>query len=237
MENRIVNHDEWVAARKAFLVKEKEYTHLRDKLAEERQALPWEKVETNYVFEGPHGKVTLSDLFDGRSQLLVQHFMMGPDWKEGCVGCSFMADHVPGALVHLNNHDVSFAAVSRAPIENIEAFRQRMGWHFPWVSSGQNSFNFDYNVSFKKQDTVYYNYEMSKFGGEELPGISVFYKDENGQIFHTYSSYARGNEEFLGTYVMLDLMPKGRNEENGLQDWVRHHDKYDVIKEPKCCHS
>lgn len=237
MENRIVNHDEWVAARKAFLVKEKEYTHLRDKLAKERQALPWEKVDTNYVFEGPHGKVTLSDLFEGRSQLLVQHFMMGPDWKEGCVGCSFMADHVPGALVHLNNHDVSFAAVSRAPIEHIEAFRQRMGWNFPWVSSGQNSFNFDYNVSFKKQDTVYYNYEMSKFGGEELPGISVFYKDENGQIFHTYSSYARGNEEFLGTYVMLDLMPRGRNEENGLQDWVRHHDKYDVVKEHKCCHS
>ncbi|WPQ60712.1 thioredoxin family protein [Chitinophaga sancti] len=237
MENRIVSHAEWVEARKAFLVKEKEYTHLRDQLAKERQALPWEKVDTNYVFDGPNGKMTLSDLFEGRSQLLVQHFMMGPEWKEGCVGCSFMADHVPGALLHLNNHDVSFAAISRAPIEAIEAFRKRMGWNFRWVSSGQNNFNFDYHVSFKKEDTVYYNYENSKFGGEELPGISVFYKDESGQIFHTYSSYARGNEELLGTYVILDLMPKGRNEENGLQDWVRHHDKYEVVCEHKCCHS
>lgn len=236
MENRIVSHAEWVEARKAFLAKEKEYTRLGDQLAKERQALPWEKVEENYVFEGPDGKVTLSDLFDGRSQLLLQHFMMGPDWKEGCIGCSFMADHIPGTLPHLTHHDVSFVAVSRAPIENIEAFRKRMGWNFTWVSSGQNNFNFDYNVSFKKQDTVYYNYEMSKFGSEELPGISVFYKDGSGQIFHTYSSYARGNESLLSTYVILDLMPKGRNEENGLQDWVKHHDKYEEVSEHKCCH-
>ncbi|WP_343692490.1 thioredoxin family protein [Chitinophaga sp.] len=236
MENRIVSHAEWVEARKAFLVKEKEYTRLGDQLARERQALPWEKVEENYVFEGPHGKVTLADLFGGRSQLLLQHFMMGPDWKEGCIGCSFMADHIPGTLPHLNHHDVSFVAVSRAPIEHIEAFRKRMGWNFPWVSSGQNNFNFDYHVSFKKQETVYYNYEISQFGGEELPGISVFYKDEHGQIFHTYSSYARGNESLLSTYVILDLMPKGRNEDNGLQDWVKHHDKYEVVSEHKCCH-
>lgn len=236
MENRIVSHAAWVEARKAFLAKEKEYTRLGDQLARERQALPWEKVEEDYVFDGPMGKVTLSDLFAGRSQLLLQHFMMGPDWKEGCVGCSFMADHIPGTLPHLNHHDVSFVAVSRAPIEHIEVFRKRMGWDFPWVSSGQNSFNFDYNVSFKKQETVYYNYETSQFGGEELPGISVFYKDEQGQIFHTYSSYARGNESLLSTYVILDLMPKGRNEENGLQDWVKHHDKYEVVSEHKCCH-
>lgn len=237
MENRIVPHAEWLETRKAFLAKEKEYTRLGDQLAKERQSLPWEKVEENYLFDSPHGKVTLSDLFEGRSQLLLQHFMMGPDWKEGCIGCSFMADHIPGTLPHLNHHDVSFVAVSRAPIENIEAFRKRMGWNFPWVSSGQNSFNFDYNVSFKKQETVYYNYEMSKFGGEELPGISVFYKDESGQIYHTYSSYARGNEALLSTYVILDLMPKGRNEENGLQDWVKHHDKYeDVVSAHKCCH-
>ena len=222
------SHAEWLKARKQHLEKEKQLTRLRDQLAAERLQLPWEKVEKNYTFDSPHGPVTLSDLFQGRAQLLIHHFMMGPDWKEGCIGCSFMADHIPGALMHLEHHDVSFAAVSRAPISAIEAFRKRMGWPFKWVSSLNNDFNFDYHVSFHPQDEVYYNYEMRKFGGEEQPGISAFFKDEDGQIYHTYSSYGRGNEEVLGAYALLDLMPKGRNEQNNMMEWVRHHDKYEA---------
>jgi predicted dithiol-disulfide oxidoreductase (DUF899 family) len=232
MQHRIVSRDEWLTARKAHLAKEKELTRLRDQLSAERRELPWVKVEKPYVFEGPEGKLTLADLFDGRSQLIVKHFMFGPDWEEGCVGCSFEVDHVGGALMHLEHHDVSYALVSRAPLAKIEAFKKRMGWRVKWVSSYGNDFNYDFHVSFKPEEVergkVYYNYEMRKFQSDEMSGRSVFYKDPAGDIFHTYSSFARGGELFLGTYSYLDITPKGRDETvNGnLTDWVRHHDKY-----------
>jgi len=234
MHNRIVTRDEWLAARKAHLAKEKELTHLRDQLSAERRELPWVRIEKNYVFDGPNGKETFAQLFDGRSQLIIQHFMFGPGWKEGCVGCSFSVDHIEGALVHLEHHDVSYVAVSRAPLPEIAAFKKRMGWRLKWVSSYGSDFNYDFHVSFKPEEIekgeAYYNYEIRKVGIEELSGRSVFYKDENGDIFHTYSSYARGGDLMLGTYNILDLMPKGRNEtgpNHNLTDWVRHHDCYD----------
>ncbi len=200
--NLIVTRDEWLVARKALLAKEKEATRARDALSAERRKLPWVKVEKNYVFDGPHGQETLADLFDRRSQLIVYHFMFGPGWKEGCVGCSFLADNIDGALVHLEHHDVTYVAVSQEP--------------FP-----------------EKDDlakgNVFYNYEMQDLQSEEMSGRSVFYKDANGDIFHTYSSYARGGDMFLGTYAFLDITPKGRNEtgpNHDLSDWVRHHDRY-----------
>ena len=233
-EAKIVSRDEWTAARKALLKQEKELTRQRDRLNQARLALPWVKLDKTYVFDGPDGRVTLGDLFAGRSQLIVQHFMLGPGWKEGCVGCSFAADHIDGALVHLEHHDVSFAAVARAPYPEVAAFKRRMGWRFPWVSSHGSDFNYDFNVSFKPEalakGKVTYNYETIDASIEELPGASVFYRDEAGDIFHTYSSYGRGGEEVLGTYMLLDITPKGRNETgpNGdLTDWVRHHDRYD----------
>lgn len=232
-DHEIVSREEWVAIRKDLLNKEKELTSLRDELSAERRRLPWVKIEKNYVFEGPGGKETLGDLFDGKSQLFVKHFMFGPGWKEGCVGCSFEVDHIEGALVHLEHHDVTFVAVSRAPLAEIEAFRKRMGWRFKWVSSYSSDFNYDYHVSFTEEDTakgkVYSNYGMTEASIDELSGFSVFYKDESGDIFHTYSTYARGAEELLGTYMVLDLTPKGRNETGpnyNLTDWVRHHDRY-----------
>ncbi len=233
-EHEIVSREEWVAIRKDLLNKEKEFTSLRDELSAERRRLPWVKVEKNYIFEGPDGKQTLADLFEGRSQLFVKHFMFAPGWKEGCGGCSFEVDHIEAALIHLEHHDVTFVAVSRAPLAEIEAFRKRMGWHFKWVSSYDSDFYYDYHVSFTKEEIakgkVYYNYAMTEAVIEELSGISVFYKDESGDIFHTYSSYARGAEELLGTYMVLDLTPKGRNEtapNYNLTDWVRHHDRYE----------
>ena len=232
---KVVSRDEWIAARQELLIKEKEQTRLRDQLSTERRALPWVKVEKEYVFDAPEGKVTLADLFDGRSQLFVKHFMLGPGWKEGCVGCSFEVDHIEGALVHLEHHDVTYVAISRAPLAKIEAFKKRMGWRFKWVSSYGSDFNFDYHVSFTKEDLargkVDYNYRLIDASIDELSGISVFYKDEAGEIFHTYSTYARGAEELLSTYIVLDLTPKGRNEtgpSHDLTDWVRHHDRYDV---------
>src|SRR5712692_4267371 len=193
---RIVSRDEWLVARKAHLAREKELTRLRDQVSAERRELPWVRVEKPYVFDGPDGKETLADLFDGRSQLVVYHFMFGPGWEEGCRSCSFLADHIDGALVHLAHRDVTLLAVSRAPLPQIEAFKQRMGWRFKWVSSCGNDFNRDYHVWFTKDEMatgkVYYNYEMREFPSEEAPGISVFYKDETGDIFHTYSAYARG---------------------------------------------
>jgi len=232
--NRIATRDEWLVARKAHLAKEKELTRLRDQLSAERRELPWVRIDKPYVFEGPSGRETLSDLFDGRSQLIIQHFMFGPGWKEGCVGCSFSVDHIEGALVHLEHHDVSYVAASRAPLPEIEAFKKRMGWRFKWVSSYGSDFNYDFHVSFKPDEIEkgegYYNYEMRKIGIEELSGRSVFYKDESGDIFHTYSSYGRGGDLMLGTYNILDLMPKGRNEtgpNHNMTDWVRHHDRYD----------
>jgi predicted dithiol-disulfide oxidoreductase (DUF899 family) len=231
--NRIVSRDEWLAARKQHLIREKELTRLRDRLSAERRALPWVKVEKSYVFDGPDGKRTLADLFDGRSQLIVQHFMFGPGWEEGCVGCSFGADHVDGARLHFEHRDVTFVAVSRAPLPQLEAFKKRMGWRFTWVSSFGSDFNYDYHVSFTKDDEakgkVYYNYEIRDFESDELSGLSVFYKDAAGDIFHTYSTYARGDELLSGAYMYLDLVPKGRDEA-GLpypSAWWRHHDKYD----------
>jgi len=208
-------------------------TRRRDEVSAARRELPWVKVDKSYVFEGPNGKETLADLFGGRSQLIVKHFMFGPGWKEGCVGCSFHSDHIDGTLPHLAQRDVTLLAVSRAPFAEIEAFKRRMGWRFKWVSSYGSDFNYDFHVSFTQDDLakgeVYYNYELRKLQSEEMSGISVFYKDPAGDILHTYSSYARGGEMFLGTYNYLDLTPKGRNEtgpNHNLADWVRHHDRY-----------
>ncbi len=190
------------------------------------------KVDKIYVFEGPNGNETLADLFEGRGQLIVYHFMFGPEWNEGCPSCSFNMDHTDGALLHLAQRDVTFVAISRAPLSKIEAFKRRMGWRFNWVSSYGNDFNYDYHVSFRTDEMtrgkVYYNFEMSEFPSEEAPGITVFYKNRTGDIFHTYSSYARGTETVVGTYNYLDLVPKGRDED-GLaftMSWVRHHDRY-----------
>lgn len=234
MSHEVVSREQWLAARTQLLAEEKEFTRMRDQLSARRQALPWVKVEKSYVFEGPNGPVRLADLFEGRSQLIVKHFMFGPDWEEGCVGCSFECDHVEGALVHLTHHDVSYAAVSRAPFAKIDAYKRRMGWRFNWVSSFGNDFNYDFNVSFTPEQIasgeVYYNYARRPIQSDEMSGRSVFYKDGSGEIFHTYSAFARGGEQFLGTYSYLDITPNGRNETiNGnLTDWVRHHDRYDT---------
>jgi len=231
--NRIVSRDEWVEARKQLLSREKGLTRLRDQLSAERRALPWVRIEKEYIFDGPTGKVTLADLFDGRSQLFVKHFMMGPGQPGQCVGCSFEVDHVEGVLVHLENHDVSYAAVARAPIEEIEAVRKRMGWSFTWVSSFHNDFNYDFHVSFTPQELAskraFYNYRYTDPGLADLSGDSVFFKDDEGKIFHTYSTFGRGGEEFLGAYRLLDVMPKGRDENgpyHSLTDWVRPKNVY-----------
>jgi predicted dithiol-disulfide oxidoreductase (DUF899 family) len=229
---KIASRDEWLAARQELLAKEKHLTRLRDDLAAERRTLPWVPVEKAYAFDGPSGKRTLSDLFAGRSQLVVYHFMLGPGWKEGCPSCSLLSDHLDGAVVHLAARDVALAVVSRAPYAEIAPFKARMGWRFPWVSSFESDFNRDYHVSFSKEEVatgeVYYNYGMNGFPSEEAPGISVFAKDASGAVFHTYSSYARGGEPFIGAYHFLDMVPKGRDEA-GLpwpMAWVRHHDRY-----------
>lgn len=228
----VVSRQEWLAARRAHLEKEKEITRLRDALARERRELPWVRLEKEYVFEAPEGSLTLAELFDGRSQLIVQHFMFGPGWTEGCVGCSFQADHVDGTLVHLAHRDVTFVAVSRATLPEIEAFRRRMGWRFRWVSSYGSDFNYDYHVSFTRAQLasgrVLYNYEPRRIQSEELPGVSVFHRPSSGDIFHTYSSHGRGPELLIGTYNYLDLVPKGRDEEalSPPMGWVRHHDSY-----------
>lgn len=233
MHNRIVTREEWLDVHKRHLVNEKELTRRRDQLSAARRELPWVRIDKPYVFEGPNGKETLADLFGGRSQLIVKHFMLGPGWKEGCVGCSFHSDHIDGAVPHLAQHDVTLLAVSRAPFAEIEAFKRRMGWRFKWVSSYGSDFNYDFHVSFTQDELakgeVYYNYELRKLQSEEMSGISVFYKDAAGNIFHTFSSYARGGDILLGTYNYLDLTPKGRNETGpnyNLTDWVRHHDRY-----------
>lgn len=231
MQNKVVSREEWLEARRALLLKEKEATHLRDKVNAERMALPWVKVDKDYAFDTPAGRKSLSDLFDGRSQLLVYHFMLGPEWKAGCPGCSFLSDHVDGTLPHLNNHDVTWVAVSRAPLERIEAYKKRMGWQFPWASSFGSDFNYDYHVSFTPEDLardkVVYNFTAIEpaNANDELPGMSAFYKNEKGEVFHTYSSYARGLEEMVGTLMILDRAPKGRNEE-GTMDFIKRHDEY-----------
>jgi predicted dithiol-disulfide oxidoreductase (DUF899 family) len=229
---RIVSRDEWLAARKQLLSKEKELTHLRDRLSTERRALPWVRVDKPYLFEGPNGKETIAELFEGRSQLVIYHFMFGPGWEQGCPSCSWAADNIDANVVHLNARDVTLVVVSRAPLAQIEAFRKRMGWGFTWVSSYGNDFNYDYHVSFTAEEiaggNVYYNYGPNGFPSEEAPGISVFYKNGDGEIFHTYSAFARGAEPLLGGYYLLDAVPNGRDEA-GLpftMAWVRHHDRY-----------
>ena len=229
----IVSHEKWIEARKAFLAKEKEFTRPRDELSRLRRELPWEKVEKKYEFDGPAGKLSFADLFGGRSQLAIYHFMLGPGWEEGCKSCSYLADHFDGMTIHLANRDVTLAVVSRAPTAEIEAFKKRMGWRFRWVSSSGSDFNFDFHVSFTPEEMAekkqVYNYSPVDFASQELPGFSAFFKDSGGEIFHTYSSYARGLDILVGTYNFLDMMPKGRDEA-GLKHtmaWVRHHDKYD----------
>jgi predicted dithiol-disulfide oxidoreductase (DUF899 family) len=236
MEHRIATRDEWLAARKLLLAKEKEHTRVSDELNRQRRELPWVRVEKDYVFDGPTGKITLAELFDGRSQLFIKHFMMGPGAAHQCVGCSIEVDHLDGLLEHLQNHDVTYAVVARAPIEEIEAVRKRMGWRFPWVSSYQSDFNYDFNVSFAPEQVAsgraLYNFQPAPqwaAGVQDLSGDSVFYKDESGQIFHTYSTYGRGGEQFLGIYGYFDVMPKGRNETgpyHSLTDWARPRNMY-----------
>ncbi len=232
--SRIVSRDEWLRARQDLLAQEKALTREYDAVAAARRALPWVRITEEYVFDTLEGKKTLSELFDGRSQLIVRHFMFGPDWIEGCVGCSLASDHVGGALAHLHHRDVTYIAVSRAPLAQIESFRKRMGWTFPWVSSLENTFNYDFHVSFTREQLakgeVFYNYRMVRASLEDLSGLSVFHKNAEGEIFHTYSTFARGDEGGLTTYFYLDLTPKGRgeNERGNLGDWVRHHDRYDV---------
>ena len=233
MEHQIVTREQWETVRTAFLEREKALTRMRDELSADLRTLPWVRIEKEYVFDSTSGPVTLAELFAGRSQLFIKHFMMGPGATHQCVGCSFEVDHVNGVLEHLQNHDVSYVAVARAPIEEIEVVRKRMSWRFPWVSSYSSDFNYDFNVSFTPDQVasgdVYYNYRRINPGIEDLSGNSVFFKDEADRIFHTYSSYGRGGEELLGTYVILDRTPKGRNENgpyNSLADWVRPYNMY-----------
>lgn len=228
--HKIVSKDEWIKARQALLTKEKEWTRAKDDLTRERQDLPWVRVEKAYVFEGPNGLVALTDLFRGRSQLFVYHFMFAPEWDEGCSGCSFICDHVDAARQHFEHHDVKFVAISRAPIDKLEAFKKRMGWTFDWLSSDDSDFNYDFGASFRRADLgkgpVFYNFKMQKLNGEDQPGMSVFYKDPDGAVYHTYSSYERGGDILIGAYNFLDMTPKGRNEQNGMEDWMRLHDQY-----------
>lgn len=239
--HQVVSSAEWLAARKALLAKEKELTRMRDELSRERRELPWQRVVKKYEFEGPNGRETLADLFGGGSQLIVYHFMFGPEWEQGCPSCSMVADTLEGNYIHAAQRDVTVMAVSRAPWARIEPFRKRMGWSFPWMSSYGSDFNQDYRVSFSKEEMQgkFYNFGTGGYPSEEAHGISVFYKDAGGEIFHTYSSYARGAEGLLGVYSLLDMAPKGRNEE-GLafpMAWVRHHDRYAAAAAAKasCC--
>lgn len=232
LDHPVVSRDRWLAERKTLLAHEKELTRLRDRIARERRALPWVRIEKQYVFDTAQGPRTLAELFDGRRQLLVQHFMLGPQWEQGCPSCSYMADHSDGMIPHLAQRDLTLVAVSRAPLAEIERFHRRMGWRFRWVSSFGNDFNHDFHVSFKPEERargeVYYNYGMTDFPAEEAPGISVFFKDDAGEVFHTYSTYGRGVEVMMGTYQLLDLTPKGRDEDEvpNRMYWVRHHDRY-----------
>ena len=240
----LVSRDAWRAARLALLAREKELTRLQDQIARERRALPWVRVDTPYTFDTPQGTRSLTELFDGRRQLMVQHFMFAPGWEQGCKSCSFMADHHAGALLHLAQRDLTLVAVSRAPLADIEAFRRRMGWTFPWVSSFGTSFNHDFGVNFSQEEmsrgAVDYNYTRQPFPHEEAPGISVFVRDDDGQVFHTYSRYGRGVEAMMHTYALLDLTPYGRNEDalDYPMAWVRHHDRYDAaapVASGGCC--
>jgi len=230
--HEVVSREEWTAKRKALLVEEKALTRALDELARKRRELPWVRVEEQYRFDTPEGEKTLAELFDGQRQLIIYHFMFGPDWENGCKNCSFLADHIDGMLPHLANRDTTLIAVSRAPLEKIERYRQRMGWRFPWASSYGSTFNFDYSVSFTPEQlssgSVMYNYNPQK-GYEELHGISAFIRDDDGNVFHTYSAYARGTDSLLGTHAFLDITALGRNETSAsgeVLDWVRRNDEY-----------
>ena len=230
--HQVVSREKWIEARRALLADEKRLTHERDAIARRRRELPWVKVEKNYVFDAPGGKRTLAELFGGRSQLVVYHFMFAPEWTQGCKSCSLLADHYNPATVHLEHRDVTMVTVSRAPLAKIAPFKQRMGWTFNWVSSHESDFNRDFQVTFTPEElesgTATYNFDRKPYPIVELPGISVFYKDADGNVFHTYSSYARGLDILIGVYNLLDLVPKGRDEGDAPDmSWVRHHDRYD----------
>lgn len=231
-QHSVVSHDEWLEARKTFLAKEKEFTRLREEMAQARRDLPWERVDADYVFSGSDSEETLSDLFEGRSQLIVYHFMFGADWEEGCKSCSYMADHFNPAIVHLNARGISMVVASNAPADKLETFKTRMGWTFKWVSSLGSTFNHDYAVSFTQEEidsgAVYYNYKEQSFPMTEAPGVSVFFKDEDGAIFHTYSAYARGLDPMLTAYQYMDLAPNGRDEADlpFSMAWIKLHDSY-----------
>lgn len=232
MENKVISREDWIEARKSLLEKEKGFTRLRDELTAERAAMPWVLVEKDYVFEGPEGKVSLGELFQDKSQLLIYHFMFGPDWEAGCKSCSFWADNYDGIGVHLAHRDVRLITVARAPLDKVNAYKQRMGWAFDWYSSYGSDFNQDYQVTFAKEDLeagkVYYNYHETSFGADEAPGISVFYKDEEGKVYHTYSTYSRGLDMLNGAYHLLDLVPKGRDEGElaHTMAWLQRRDEY-----------
>jgi predicted dithiol-disulfide oxidoreductase (DUF899 family) len=239
MQHAIVSQAEWLAARKALLAKEKEFTRTRDALSAQRRELPWVKVDESYVFDTPDGPRSLADLFGGNSQLLIYHFMLGPDWVQGCPSCSFLADHFDGANIHLAQRDVTLLAVSRAPLAEIEAYKKRMGWRFPWVSSYGTDFNRDFRVSFDQgevdAEAMNYNYGTVAVNSTELPGLSAFIRNDKGEVFHTYSAYARGLDMLVGAYNFLDLAPKGRDEDAlpWTMAWVRRHDEYeDTRKAP-----
>ena len=239
----VVSREQWLQARRELLLHEKALTHQRDRVSAQRRALPWVRIDTLYPFEDADGRYNLADLFGDNSQLVIYHFMFGAGWQEGCKGCCYLADHFDGAILHLAHHDVSLVAVSHAPWQEFQAFRQRMGWRFRWVSSGQSRFNEDFGVSASPEQIargeVSYNYEASREPFEEMPGLSVFYRDSAGEIFHTYSTYARGLDMLVGAYNFLDLTPKGRNEDP-IMDWVRLHDQYEQSpRQPAhtCCQS
>lgn len=241
LEHSVVSPELWLDQRLALLAREKELTRLHDQVARERRALSWKRVTKDYVFDTVRGRQTLSELFGEHHQLLVQHFMFGPGWEQGCPSCSYMADHIDGMNVHLGQRDITLVTISRAPLSDIERFRQRMGWRFNWASSQHSDFNYDFDVSFTPQEQatgeVYYNYEKQPFPHDEAPGISVFYKDDTGAIFHTYSTYGRGVEVMMGAYSLMDLTPKGRDENDGpyKMDWVRHHDRYESASTGASC--
>jgi predicted dithiol-disulfide oxidoreductase (DUF899 family) len=249
VDHPVVPDERWIEARRKLLAREKELTRLSDEVARERRALPWRRIAKEYVFDTPTGPRTLAGLFAGRSQLIVQHFMFGPGWAQGCPSCSYMADHTDGMTIHLAQRDISFVAVSRAPLAEIERFRRRMGWRFDWVSSHGSDFNHDFGVSFTREElergAVFYNYERRDFPSEEAPGVSVFRRDAAGDVFHSYSTFGRGVEVMMGAYRLMDLAPAGRGERDvpHKMEWVRHHDRYEAG--PKvgatqagaaCCH-
>jgi predicted dithiol-disulfide oxidoreductase (DUF899 family) len=229
----IVSKDEWLAARKILLQEEKDFTRLRDQLSRKRRQLPWLKVDTDYIFEDPNGKLSLGDLFEDKNQLIIYHFMYGPDWEEGCPSCSFWADNFNGIEIHLRHRNANMVVVSRASLAQLQAYRKRMGWDFKWVSSLGNNFNYDYHVSFTAAEMekaeMFYNFKIGNFPADEAPGISVFYRNPEGEVFHTYSCYARGLDMLNGAYHYLDLLPRGRDEDDldFTMAWLRRRDEYE----------